>query len=248
MAAATAVKRTPLPDFADIIFLLIIMLLVNLLPNFVLGDGSTGWHLYTGKYILSNGQIPHTDLFSYTFPTKNWVPYEWLFDALAAGLLSIGGIKLVAVVTDCALAALFSFVYYDCRKEGCHFLLSMLFVILGILTSTIHWLARPHLFTFFGVFIFARTLEAYRRGTTSAKRLCWTLGLTMVVWANAHPAFLIGFGILGIYLVCETFIWIMSGAGDTRVQAARRVKTLALAGAVTFAASLINANGIQLYS
>lgn len=244
---ASAPKRTPLPDFADIIYVMILALVINLLPNFVLGDGSTGWHVYTGQYILSHWQIPHTDIISYTFPNKPWVPYEWLFDVVAALLVQLGGVKLLAVAADCALALLFALVYYACRKEGCHFLLAMLFTILGILTSSIHWLARPHLFTFFGVLIFFQTLEAFRRGKIGEKRLLITLGLTMIVWANAHPAFLIGFGITGIYLVCETFLALISGEQPILSAAWQRVRGIALALLTAFIASLINPNGFQLY-
>lgn len=249
MAPAAAVpKRTPLPDFADIVFLLIIMLLVNLVPDFVLGDGSTGWHLYTGQYILSHGQVPHTDLFSYTFPDKHWVPYEWLFDVIAGGLFNLGGIKLVAIATDCALASLFALIYYRCRQERCHFALVMLLVTLGILTSTIHWMARPHIFTFFGLLIFSTALERFRRGECIPKRFILTLALTMVVWANAHPGFLIGLGIIGIYMVCETFVGLLSSDSSIRSAYLTRGKWLAIALVTTIAASLINANGPQLYA
>jgi hypothetical protein len=241
-------KRQPLPDFADIIFILILMLLVNLLPDYVLGDGSTGWHLYTGQYILTHGQIPHSDLFSYTFPNRAWVPYEWLFDLCAAGLYRLGGIKLVAIATDCLLALLFSLVYHECRKEKCHFLLAMLLTVLGILTSTIHWLARPHLFTFFGILIFSRTLEAFRRGDISSRRLVLTLAITMVIWANAHPAFLIGLGLVGIYYGCETFIALLSGDAELKAAAWRRSNWLGIGLLASIAASFINANGFQLYA
>ncbi|HEY9793502.1 MAG TPA: hypothetical protein V6D22_24090 [Candidatus Obscuribacterales bacterium] len=242
----TTAPRTPLPDFADIIYLLILLLLINLKPM-VLGDGSTGWHLYTGQYILSHHQIPHIDLFSYTFPDKAWVPYEWFFDTVAATLFNIGGIKMVAVAADCSLALLFSLVYYGCRKRGCHFLLAMFFTVLGILTSTIHWLARPHLFTFFGVLIFSSALESFRRGEIKFKRLLITLGLTMLVWANAHPAFLFGFALIAIYLVCETFIALI-GAADSSKSAWRRSQALALTLVACIAVSFINPNGWQLHA
>jgi hypothetical protein len=248
MAQATAVKRQPLPDFADIMYLLILALLLIGKPNMVLGDGSTGWHLYTGQYILTHLQIPHTDLFSYTFPNQSWVPYEWLFDVLAGGLVTIGGIKLVAVATDCALALLFSLVYLACRKEGCHFILSMLFTVLGCLASSIHWLARPHLFSFFGVFIFSRTLEKFRRDQISSRRLWLTLALTMVVWANAHPAFLLGFALTVIYLVCEAFVAAMSGDAAIKASTWKRVRSLVITLALCAVVSLINANGWQLYT
>lgn len=243
-----AVPRTPLPDVFDLIFVLILMLLINLLPNFVLGDGSTGWHLATGNYILSNGQIPSHDLFSYTYPDKSWVPYEWFADVVGAGLDRLGGLRLVALATSCAIALLFSLLYKECRKEGCHFLFALVISILGILTSTIHWLARPHIFTFFGVFLFSRHLEKFRTGHESAKRLLITLPLVMVIWCNAHPAFLVGFALIAIYLACEIFLALTSEVGDYRSACWNRVKVFASALALTALSTLVNPNALKMYS
>lgn len=243
-----AIARSPLPDMADIIFLIVIMMLVNLLPNFVLADGSTGWHIVTGQYILSHGQIPHTDLLSYNFSNRAWVPYEWLADLTFAALHGIGGLKLLAVTADCAIALLFALLYYQCRKEGCHIFISCLLVTLGMLTSTIHWLARPHIFTFFGVLIFSRSLEYFRQGKLAPSRLLLILFGTMIVWSNAHPAFLVGFALVIIYMACEALVALLSAPGETRQRSTKNAGILALVLSSTVAASFINANAAHLYS
>jgi len=237
----------PLPDVSDLIFMFIVSLLVSTVPNFVLGDGSTGWHLATGHYILEHGSIPQTDLFSSTFPDRHWVPYEWFFDVIAAFLERIGGLKLVAVATSCSIALLFSMVYRECRRDGCHFAIALLLTILGTFASSVHWLARPHIFTFFGLYLFARHLERYRRGEESAKNLLLILTLTMLVWSNAHPAFLVGLAIIVIYIACESVVSFVSG-GDFRQQSLSRLKIYALALATTFAVTFINPNGFGLYA
>jgi len=43
--------------------------------SFLLADGDTGWHIRTGEWILRNGRVPGTDLFSYTMPTAPW--FAW---------------------------------------------------------------------------------------------------------------------------------------------------------------------------
>jgi hypothetical protein len=57
-------KQTPLPDVGDIIFVALIYLTLYLLPNFVFGDGSTGWHIATGEWVLKHG-IPDSWLLSH---------------------------------------------------------------------------------------------------------------------------------------------------------------------------------------
>src|ERR1700733_7638338 len=110
-------KSLPLPDLADIIFLLLLQLILYLKQDFIFSDGSTGWHLVCGNFILDQHAIPKTDLFSYTFPGKSWVAYEWLSDLLMAALTRLGGLNLLAVAVSSAIALLFSLLYLQCRKN-----------------------------------------------------------------------------------------------------------------------------------
>src|SRR5580704_12039530 len=96
-APAQQQKMLPLPDVADVIFILLINFLLFARPTFVFGDGSTGWHLVAGEWILQNHDIPRHDLISYTLPDKAWVAYEWLSDAAMALLVRMGGLNLLAV-------------------------------------------------------------------------------------------------------------------------------------------------------
>ena len=240
-------RPTPLPDVSDILFVLLIGLIIFSLPNYVLGDGSTGWHIVTGKYILAHGQIPQQDLFSYTFPTRAWVPYEWFADVVGALLVNLGGIKLLAVASATCIAALFALIYRQCRAYKTHFLIAAGLTVLGILISSVHWLARPHLFTFFFLFIFCTHLEQFRRGSESARRMMLWLGLTMIAWSNAHPAFLVGLASIGIYLVGELAVALISD-GEERGQSMTRVKTFAVTLGIVGLCTLINPNAAHIYS
>ncbi len=57
-------------------------------PDMLFGDGSTGWHIVSGNYILRHHNIPHTDIMSYTFADKALVAYEWLSDVFMAALVN----------------------------------------------------------------------------------------------------------------------------------------------------------------
>lgn len=241
------VKRSPLPDGGDIVFLCVFYLLMVVVPDLVLSDGSTGWHLVTGQYIIENLRIPHRDLISYTFPNKAWVPYEWLFDVVAALLVKLGGLKLLALAAAAAIAGLFLALYEDMRRTGCHWLIALALTVIGALASSPHWLARPHLFTLFGVYMVSRTLETFHRDRLSASRTIFTLGLTMLVWSNAHPGFLFGFAIVLIYLASETVTAVVLSGGDESRRATKRAGTLLAAAVVMTGAALSNLNGLALY-
>ncbi len=236
-----------MPSVGDIIFVLLLQMIYVFIPNFIFGDGSTGWHLVTGHYILDHLQVPHTDLISYTFADKAWVAYEWLFDTVIAAMDKLAGLRLVSVACCSAIAWLFLMLYDDCRKRGCHFFIAMFLCIMGALISAIHWLARPHLVTFFAVYIYTRFLQEFFEGKISAKRLLITLPLTMIVWANSHPAFIMGIVLVGIYLVSELMVAFSSAASEQRSQTFSRCKIYLASLALIIGASFINPYGLDLY-
>ncbi|MBS2002584.1 MAG: hypothetical protein JST44_13830 [Cyanobacteria bacterium SZAS LIN-5] len=245
-------KLLPAPDIGDILFLFIIMIPLMVRPTYLFGDGSTGWHIVTGDYILKNHAIPHQDIFCYLDKIpgkadKSWVAYEWLSDTITAALVQLGGLNLLAVVWSAAIALIFLILYNRCRKEGCHFLIVLTTCLLGALVSAVHWLARPHLFTFFGVLIFSGALEDYYRRTISSTKFLTILSLYMLVWVNCHPAFVVGFVLIAVYLgasLCSAFFY---AAGNKRKHYLESAKTFTLALGCTFAASLVNPNGLILY-
>jgi len=195
-----------LPNPGDILFILLIAFLLFLRPDFVFGDGSTGWHIATGDYILQHG-VPTKDILSYTFPEKAWVAYEWLSDTIMAGMVKLGAgdLNLLAVCVSCSVAALMMLLYERCRKEGASFPLAFFLVIVGSIISAIHWLARPHIFTFFGVYFFTIYLEDFWQGKLSAKALLMRLSLVVLIWVNVHPAFMFAFALTGIYWASALF-------------------------------------------
>ncbi|HLY21612.1 MAG TPA: hypothetical protein VKT83_04005 [bacterium] len=238
--------RSPLPSGADIVFLALLYLLIGVRANSLFDDASTGWHLVSGQYIIAHLHLPRYDLISYTFPTRPWVPFEWLFDAVAAALVQIGGLPLLAVVAGSAIALLFFLLFQDARRAGCPFLTALALTLIGALASSVHWLARPHLFTFFGVYVFARLLEAFHLRHLSGPAVTLLLGVTMLVWSNAHPGFVIGFAMIVIYLVSEAVsAAVVSGPGGS--EARRRAKVLLAALTIVVAASFVNPNGLALY-
>jgi hypothetical protein len=245
--SATAAKRLPLPDLADIIFLLVLQLILFLKPDFIFSDGSLGWHLVTGNYILEKHSVPHTDLISYTFPDKPWVAYEWLSDLVMASIMKLGGFNLLAVMVCSSISLLFMLLYMQCRKRGCTYALAVPLVVMGAITSSVHWLSRPHLFTFFGVYIFSIVLNDFWTDTVNKKRLVSLLTATMLIWVNCHPAFLFGFVILLIYAGCALLCFLTSSE-DKRASYLNKLRTLSLALIFCLAISLFNPYFFSLYT
>jgi hypothetical protein len=194
-------KRLPLPDVGDFVFLFVMWLNLFAIPNHLFEDGSTGWHLVSGDYILNTASIPHVDLFSNSFPHKPWVAYEWLYDLFMAVIVELSGMKLLAVILTAAIAFLFLAIYDRTRREGAGIATTFFLSIVAILVSAMHWLARPHLLTFWCVWMFVTMLEDYYRGTVKTHKLFLVLCPLMLLWVNCHPAFMLGLVVTSISVV-----------------------------------------------
>jgi hypothetical protein len=243
--ATTAIKKSPLPDVGDIVFVLILELLLFGIPYYMFGDGSTGWHLVTGNYILDQHTVPTTDIMSYTFSGKPWVAYEWLSDAIMAGIVRIAGLPGLAVAIASLIASIFLVLYERCRRAGAHFAIVLPMILIGAIASSNHWLVRPHLFTWLGVLILSGLLESYHRDKLS-KRMLWLLvALTMLFWVNLHPAFLLSFVMMFIYFCAELLIALCKP--EDRLQSLQRAHGLGICMAVGFFATLLNPYGASLY-
>lgn len=237
------------PDLGDLIFLGLLYLLFVLKPNYLFSDASIGWHIAAGNYIIEHHAVPHVDLFSYTFANKPWTDYEWLFHLIMALLVRLGGLNLLAVVSGCVLALVFLFLYERCRKESAHFLFAVAIVLVGEIVSSVHWLARPHLVTLVGVYLFYVTLEDFYRGSLSGRCLALTIIPFMIFWTNCHPGFLFGLVILGIYLTAALVHFVLlDKSGEKRKSSLDRLKAVFFCFLASILATLVNPYGPKLYA
>jgi len=231
---------------ADMFFMVVLLFLISLLPNYVFSDGSSGWHLATGSYIIDKGAIPYHDFLSYTFAGKPWIVLYWLFDVFMAAADNFGGLNGVALLISTIIATLFLLLFERCRKLGCHVFATFFFCLIAAIASTVHWLARPLVATFIGVFVFSTTLEDFHRRQITTMRLVVTLAITSLIWANCHPGFVTGFAMISIYLIVAAVASFVAQE-DNRADARHEVKGLLLALSAALFTSFINPYGIALH-
>lgn len=171
----------------------------------VSADTDTWWHLRTGQWIVEHQAVPMTDPFSFTFagqpwryPSAGWiseVALFWLFTRF-----SYAGLNLFTA--GCVLLA-FAFVYRACQGPA---LLKAFVIILAAAVSAIFWSARPQMVSLVLASVFAYVLYRYR--WHNVNRL-WLLPPLMVIWANSHGGFAIGFILIALTLAGQllTLIW-----------------------------------------
>ena len=226
-------------------------------------DSDTGWHIRNGESILMNGALPHTDPYSFSKSGQPWVSWEWGSDVLMGLADRMGGLR--------AVTALFSVTISGCSWLWCRlnfaaggdFLVTGALAPLMVTTTSVHWLARPHVFGWvllLGVVIWmekwAGLLEkggpaggpAADRGvrpTFAFASLLLVAGVS-ALWANLHASFFLFPVIALIYAashLVRPLIWPLDDPAE-RAKAAWfiYVALAALAG------SLVNPYGWYLHA
>jgi len=226
-----------LPRTQDALFFCILLIVCMRGSDLFNADGDLGRHITLGEYILRNG-IPYRDIFSHTMAGQYLVSHEWLAQiafGAAHALLGLGGAVLLTAVM---IATTFVVVYREILRREIRYLPALLITTLAAFTSILHWLARPHIFTFLFVAMWTYSLQKIMEG----KQLrIWKFPLIMLVWANTHGAFIMGFFILAAYLAGWAWQYLSKEA------TMETGKKLILIGVLSFAATFINPYGWNLW-
>jgi hypothetical protein len=233
-----------LPSVADMMFVICVAVVVRMGSAFVSADGDAARHLTVGDYLLSTGRALHEDVFSFTMLGQPFVAYEWLAEVASAASYRALGLAGPVLLHGATIALTFSLVLARLRRRGDSPLLAVAVVMLATATALVHWLARPHVFTFLGTAVFCLVLDDWRAGRLSRKWL-WLLPGAMVFWTNLHGGFLVGLLLLATYLGADTLRWLF-GTRVTATGAARAVRELGPVALVTLAATCVNPVGPAL--
>ena len=227
-----------LPQPRDILFIGVFFSMVFGGTKLFNNDGDLGRHITIGNYILDTWTIPARDIFSHTMTGERLVPHEWLAQvifALAHRLMGLSGDVFVAALLG-ALTILI--VYEELIKRGNLRLVALFVATWVTVVSSIHWLARPHMFTFFFVVLWTYWLERFYKGEM---KNFWRFPLLMLIWVNTHGAFIAGFVVLGTYIA--DWIWeFLQGRGSKEMG-----QQLFLIGLLSFAVTFINPSGVYLW-
>jgi hypothetical protein len=243
-AVARRLARALIPSLADMAFIGVFFLVLWLGQFVISRDGDLGWHIATGRVILSTRHIPTEDLFSYTMRGQPFVPHEWLAEVVFAGAYGLGGFNAIALLAAVVIGATFAGLAAVMLRRGVSPLIVVPLVGLGVLASIVHWATRPHMFTFLFTFLWATLLEQHRRGRIGTRGLAWLLPV-MLLWVNTHGAFIIGDELTATYLAGAALMWLF-GATTDRPAYARQARDLALLLALSLLISGANPVGYRL--
>jgi hypothetical protein len=260
--------RWTLPSIADLIFISLFCLLAfTPLSTRLLGDAGIGWHIRTGQLIMATHSIPRVDPFSSTMVGQPWFAWEWLYDVVVGALDRAAGLNGVVVFTALIIAITFSWTFRLLLSRGTNFLVALVLVLLAASAAMIHFLARPHVLSWLFTVIWFCILDSSRKSDEKSNdgplkvfrrsnRSLWLLPPLMLVWANVHGGFLLGFVLLAIYGLDAAWRWFRLTQDHKqdhfedaleKIRAGNRARNLAGIGLLTALATFVNPYGWKLH-
>jgi hypothetical protein len=234
-----------LPDFGTLLGIAIFWAVLGFGPRMLNLDGDLGRHLTIGQFIIESRQIPLTDIFSYSMPGEPLVPHEWL--AQVAFWLAYHGFGLDGVILFCGvlIACTIYFIFILAVKRSLGVFVPVALTILGAAGSSLHWLARPHIFTFLFLAIWIWLIEQLKRKSGKA---AWIPPILMLIWVNTHGAFIAGFAYWGIYGMGYLIDrWLKKIPDVETSKLSHFERNFLLGGGLSFLASLVNPAGVDTW-
>ena len=98
-------------------------------------------------------------------------PHEWLAQVIFALSYRLGGLDGVVLLCAIILAGTFTIVFTQSYTRSKIILISLTITVLAAAAASVHWLARPHIFTLLFTVLWVGELEKWLLNAVVAKLL-----------------------------------------------------------------------------
>lgn len=222
------------------LFILLFLSVLAIGPTMLNTDGDLPRHLLMGKYVLETGAPPIQEVFAYPYEGRAYIPHEWLAGVIFYLLYLLLGLNGDVILAGVLIASTFALVYARASAQNKQPLFTFLLVLLGAVVTSIHWVARPHLFSMFFLALWVIWME---RLVHAQPQKQWLFPALMFIWANTHAESIAGFLVLFAYIGGWFWQFFFGASKPSSVTG----KSLAIVAGLSFGASLVNPTGIQAW-
>lgn len=164
-------------------------------------DADYWWHLATGRLILESGSVPSFDPFSFAYDGP-WVAHEWLGEVVIVGLVATVGFPLTAALFGALTAAALLVPAVALRRRGVQVRALLPWVAIGTYALASYATVRPQVISWL---LLALLLVLLMSITATDRYRPWLVAPLMLGWANLHGLWVVGLGVIGIYVAFTLF-------------------------------------------
>src|SRR6266566_1342876 len=195
-------------------------------------DPDFWWHLKIGQWMVQHGQLPSTDIFTFTATGHSWTDHEYLTEILMWLTYSTLGLAALCIAFGLLTWAGFWLLFLQVRRQP------FVFVGVGLTIAAIAgspiWGPRAQMITFALTCLELYWLRTYLSGRSLAINF---FPLVMIAWANLHGGWVIGFAWLGVAIASELLSWAWNLDNPAHKMHARRLAVIAAVSAVAVVAT-----------
>lgn len=195
--------------FWTLFYALIFLILLN--GGFSYLDPDLGWHLKVGEGMSESRLVPEANIYNYTY-TGNWVDHEWLSNFLLYQVYDKWGYEAVVAIFALVITLVFIglnlFVRRFYGKKPNPYILALL-QLFAVLASLPHFGVRIQELSLLFLFLQLVILELYSRSKKTSYLILFIP--LFYLWANLHASFVLGLGILFLYLLIKITERLFSG-------------------------------------
>ncbi len=158
------------------------------------------WHMAIGRDTLASGQVPTTDIYSYTQPGDPYLSYYqfWLMDVFLYVVYRAGGALLTVLMQMAMIFPAYFILLWIGWRLTRSWRAAALAVFFAAAMGFGNWNVRPQAASYLlGVLIL---WAVYELRLTGRKRWLWVFPLVMALWVNCHGSFPIGLALIGCWL------------------------------------------------
>lgn len=217
--------------------------------TYPLGLSDFWWHLNTGRWIWANGGMPTVDPFLYSSvspldPRAELILRGYpLSQLLFFGAYAQAGADALVILKGLLMTLCYGLLWNHFRRSGLHPIAALAIVgILPLLFFRFDEL-RPQVFSFIFTLLVLQLVQdflAKEKNGKPAKQYLYLLPAIMLLWANLHRGFIIGIGIIFVFLFSE---WIARKTNRNPLPDAA-FRRFMIMGIVSVGMSFINPVGI----
>jgi hypothetical protein len=229
-----------LPSISEVIFIIILVFILKGPVN-LLGDADTGYHIRTGEYIINNLKVPTYDIFSHISPPLTWTAHEWFSEVIFALIYKAFGLTGIVVTVAILIASVYAVLLRFLKSSNISAIVSVFIASLAAGASSIHWLARPHIFSLLLVLVWYMILDTYQY---KQKNYLYLLPPIMLLWVNLHGGFIAGLILLAVYIMGNTLMAVFGK--EERQEKISKIKKLSLFFVLCLLIALINPRGYEI--
>lgn len=208
----------------------------------VVADPDIWWHLANARQLFAQHHFLRIETTSFTVAGRPWIDPEWLAEIpYWAGYRALG-LRGLYLMTWFVLSANLLLFYWRSVWRSGHAGAALLASSLGLVLISVNAGPRTIAVAYLAMAFELMILERAEKGQ---RRLLWLLPPLFCVWVNLHGSWLIGIGLLIVYIGCGWFR-VHRGIFDQEAFArGDRVRLLSVLG-VSVAALFVNPYGWRM--